>query len=330
MRVSMTILVRAIKGLLCGFFLAAFTPLPACGPVITAAVPSVASHAGFGVRTFYSNFQGDVDLQNTRAPGYNWYPYNFFGAGTAKLSQIQPMLGGGINLLGDTTGPNGEISSVSANGSTFIGQAFGGGGYFEAVLKFNPYQVLANASNPANGFPAWWTLAAEKITGNDQWPGQATGYTHYIEPDIMEYKLATTATAITNVYLGTFHDWYGIYAVTCYPSPFCQVESHPNGETVPVATDFTQYHAYGMLWVPATATTSGYVQYYFDRAPVGALVSWTQYTNQPPTPVGQPWVFGIIDLQHPALILGTGLNQPMQVQSVSVWQRNGLFNSPPH
>ena len=65
---------------------------------------------------------------------------------------------------------------------------------------------------------------------------------------------------------------------------------------------------------------------YFDGQLLGHTVSWTQFTGQPPTPVGQPWVFGRMDQQHLFFILGSGLGQPFTVKSVNVWQKNASSN----
>jgi hypothetical protein len=44
------------------------------------------------------------------------------------------------------------------------------------------------------------------------------------------------------------------------------------------------------------------------------------------TPANQSWAFSIIDRQHLALILETGLNQTMKVKSVNVWQTTDANN----
>jgi hypothetical protein len=70
----------------------------------------------------------------------------------------------------------------------------------------------------------------------------------------------------------------------------------------------------------------GYIQEYFDGAPIGRRVSWSKLKNLsaiPPTP------FGIADLQHLLLILGTGTQYPMTLRSVSVWQLSDANNFRP-
>jgi hypothetical protein len=102
---------------------------------------------------------------------------------------------------------------------------------------------------------------------------------------------------------------------------------NPSGRRVaPAGTDYNQFHTYGFLWVPATSTTRGSMSAYFDGQLIGNTVTWTEYTNQPPTPVGQPWAFGRIDQQHLYFILGTGVGEQFTLKSVNVWQRDGSHN----
>ena len=122
------------------------------------------------------------------------------------------------------------------------------------------------------------------------------------------------------------HDWYGIPRVTC--PVLCGVHmNNPTGERDPPAgTDFTQYHTYGFLWIPATSGSNGSMSAYFDGKLVGNTRTWTEFTDQAPTPVGKPWTFGRIDQQHLFMILGTGVGQPFTIRSVNVWQRNASRN----
>ena len=57
----------------------------------------------------------------------------------------------------------------------------------------------------------------------------------------------------TNTYYGTLHNWSG-------STPLWS--SSPNYAQVPFATDFSQWHTYGILWTP------GQITWYFDNVPV--------------------------------------------------------------
>jgi len=96
--------------------------------------------------------------------------------------------------------------------------------------------------------------------------------------------------------------------------------------TIAWNTHFSAYHTYGLLWVPAIATTNGYIQYYFDGEPVGQPITWAQFTNESPASTPADQDFGIVDLQHLVVILGTGTQYPMTISAVSVWQKSADDN----
>ena len=299
-----------------------------CTPVIAAQAPSPASQAGYTQNTFSANFtSSNVDIANSKDPGYSWYLWNLYGS-HASPAAIGLNSDGSVTLAGDTVGPGGELMTATAarNSAGFVGTAFGGGAYIEATFKFNPADVI-RANNKY--WPAFWSLALEASVrpGANQWPGQAHGFQHQIEVDFFEYLLQGYGGP-QNAYSSSMHDWYGIYKSTCPPG-LCQVgfEFNESKRLAPAGTDFTQYHTYGSLWVPATSAASGYIQFFFDGEPIGAVRKWSQYTDQPPTnPKQQPWAFGVLDRQHLVLILGTGPQEPMTVQSVNVWQASASQN----
>jgi hypothetical protein len=287
-------------------------------------IPRQAVAAHYTVRTFTSTFSANqVDITNTLRSGFKWYPYHFFGPGT-KLSSIGLNSDGSVTLLGDISGPNGELATASSTGTPggFVGTAFGGGGYFEATFKFDPKDVIKNSFN---GWPSWWSMGIEHMANLDtqQWPEQQKGYEHFIEADFFEYDLKDyVGKGKLNYFGGALHDWFGLsgdrYSHVTLPNSLIVRE-------VPTNTDFTQYHKYGFLWAPATSTRDGYAEHYFDGRRVGRRIAWRQYTNQSPPPK-PPWMFSIIDQNHLVLILGTGLNEPMTVSSVNVWQASDDYN----
>jgi hypothetical protein len=312
--------------LLCG---AAPLMLTLSLPLTALAVPpDEATAHGYTVNTFSSNFTAQtVDMNSSLNRGYKWYLFDMYSKKANPLG-IKLNSDGSVTLLGDTTGALGELSSVAPyqGTNTFVGTAFGGGAYIEAVFHYDPAQVTATHVNGGRvAWPSFWSLPMEGtiIRGTNQWPGQPTGYEHNVEADMFEADLFNYPTA----YGVGLHDWYGIPNKTC-AGGLCGVGMvNPSGERVPPkGTDFRQYHTYGFLWVPATATTSGSMSAYFDGQLIGHTVTWTRYTNQPPTPVGQPWRFGRLDQQHMFFILRTGQGQPYTIQSVNVWQKNASSN----
>lgn len=295
------------------------------------AVPSEVVAAGYLVHTFASTFDATtVDTAESKASGFDWYVWNLFSQ--ADASKVVLNGDHSVTLMGDPAGPNGEIVTAARTGATtYVGTAFGGGAYFEAVFKFDPATVVAAGFK---GWPSWWSLPLDHaIDGTGTWwNGDAgTGYDNHIEPDFFEYDIQGSPP---NRYGGTLHNWYGAYKSTCSPSSYCDwhTPSSVNLRTAPPGTDFTNYHAVGFLWVPATAASPGSATYFFDRVAIGATTTWTKWVDQP-IPVGvappspqPPWAISWMDREHYLLVLGTGVGEPMTIQRVDVWQASALGN----
>lgn len=278
------------------------------------APPPEAVSAGYITRTFatYRFSPETVDDRQTYARGYPWYAWRFFG-GSTERDAVALNADGSVILHGGHS--NGQLASAAAvpEQPYFVGKAFGCGGYFKAVLKFDPRQV-----DKRFGWPSWWTMALEHLDGDhgNEWRGLDPRFKHYAEADIFEYSRQGGS------YYATLHDWFGIYRLTC--KEWCDVSNAPNNlVTPPAGTDFSQFHAYGMLWVPATKAIPGTVTWYFDGKPMLTRRYAKLDRQPPPTSAGQPWTFGIMDQQHMVLMLGSGHNSPMTVRSVEVWQGPG-------
>lgn len=312
------------RAALCGMMIAVGAKVAAAPSVPS--VPPQAAAVGYRTETFatVSNFTPQtVDQKLTYASGYQWYFFNLCSTVPARLPTTTLNTDGSITVASFTNNFEATIASAAEIPAApyFRGAAFGGGGYFEATLSFD-----AKAVNLGTGWPAWWTLALEEADGHhgDQWVGQKTGYEHFIEPDIFEYDQGAAHPA---AYYGSIHDWSGIWNATC--KSYCEVSSSYDISVrpVPTGTNFSAYHRYGLLWVPATATKKGSITYYFDGGQVGRAITYSQFTNQAPPPTAAtPWTFGVIDRQHLVLILGAGSSTPMRVQSVTVWQASRANN----
>ena len=292
----------------------------------SSSAPTAAAGVGYMRNTFSSFTPGDIDIGDTGKSGFAWYLYHFFGS-HAQSRNITINPDGSVTLDGDVTGPNGQLATAAPakNAAKFVGVAFGGGAYIEAAIKFDP--VAARSKN-SKGWPSFWALTLEHAaTGAAQWSGEPQGYEHFVEVDFFEYDIDERGLGL-NYYGANMHDWYGVYNSTCAGHGFCDAwRGYSDVKTaVQPGTDLTQYHTYGFLWVPATPAGEGYAEFYFDRRPVGNKIVWGKFTNQNGVPDGQPWKFGILDNQHLALILGTGVGEPMTVASVNVWQASDNGN----
>lgn len=226
------------------------------------------------------------------------------------------------NNLGTSTSVNAALATAKPNAGVPAafqnGTAFGGGAYFEAVMRWTP--VL---SGVLPRWPSFWSLPFEQdnATGiySNQWPGQAAGYHHGLEWDFMEYD-----AQVTNKFGVALHDDYGLTG--------SQLTVNGNSGVPNVGTaNFAEFHKFGFLWIPATSVSSGSAKFYFDDVQVGLTVTWALNTDSstPPPPSGTQ-ICSILDKRHQFLILGNTTQGTtaiqMIVQSVNVWQASTANN----
>jgi hypothetical protein len=300
---------------------------------IAESAPEAAAENNFLTNTFSSSLnQNEIDLAKSGNTGFRWYLGQFFSTASMDEKELSFPPSGGVVIGGTGDMPIlGTAEPVEHDGG-WVGTAFGGGGYFEAQLKFNPDDTLRSGDKDL--WPAFWSMAIEHLANlkEQQWPGQAPGYVHFAEPDFFEYD--RSGLTPQNYYGGAFHEWYGKWDSACGPNTFCSVSNMPRGQTsysnfkigAPFGTDFNVYHKFGFLWVPATTITNGRAQYFFDDKLTSDVISWKQYSGQQPPPGKAPWTFGIIDQQHLVLFLQTGSQEPMAILSVNVWQNSAADN----
>ena len=290
------------------------------------APPAAAAH-GYNVLTFNSGFAPALlDTAQEYTAGKEWYMFNAYYV--SPTSTGVALNGDGSLTLTGQASANWQVSTTGivggAGSSNWTGTAFGGGGYFEAVFKFDPAEV-----HLANGWPSFWSTSIESMAylTSQQWAGQATGYYNAPELDFFEYEYGTYHYPYA--FATTLHHRYGIYDVTCRGAGYCDQQTlYPSSvRDAPSGIDWTQYHKVAALWIPATPTRSGSVTTYVDGVQVGAPNTWTQFANQAPPPTSRTsWTYGIIDQRHMAIILGTGTGQHLTIKSVKVWQASGAHN----
>jgi hypothetical protein len=137
-------------------------------------LPAAVIAAGYTTRTF-----GPAVTLGTTVFNYN------FGGVTPISGQSVQNGDGSITLpITDGSGFGAGIgTAVSTGGVNWTGIMFGPGWYAEAVIKFT-------ATNFGGGFPfpAWWMESQDWLIGSVlQWPGQAAGFKHRIEFDLMQW-----------------------------------------------------------------------------------------------------------------------------------------------
>lgn len=273
-------------------------PPPVPGPAGPpgAIIPIPAAQAGYLTRTF-----------GPTAPLGAWLPWNFFGQSNG-LAATQDALGA-LHLTG--TGALTTAVNDYTQPHKWRGLSFGGGYYYQAIVSFQ-------GAPPSTGkWPALWALAIEHAsggyegTGALQVQGQPAGYDHFVEQDFLE-AIGTTAS-----YSTTLHEHYGLSAGNA-----SNVQAGIQGYKTPIQGAWSQPQKIGFLWVPATATTQGYVESFYNDQPQGKI-TWSAYSSAS-VPPANPYAIG--DLQHFPLIITTNAANPMTVSEVSVWQANAASN----
>ena len=306
-------------------------PISVFGGAVTN-VPPAAAAAGYNTQTFQSGFTAaNIDSGLTYTSGYKWYKSNFYGFNPNTTLTAYGDGSASLALLDTNWLANQHWSTAGISGSNWVGMWFGGGAYFEAELTFNGPAVDTN-----NGFPAFWLECFEHVNAslglvpNDQWPGQASGYAHFSEIDILEYLSPSGIANSANQWTGAIIDWYGTSTCTGGATPFYCNQHHTHWLPMQYIDYTNTTHKFGFLWKVATPSSPGSATWYIDGMIVG-YDEWDQYTGQPPVPppnIGTPrnWTYGIIDQQHFAIILGTGHEASMRVNNVRVFQASSNNN----
>lgn len=286
-------------------------------------VPAAAAQYGFTNLTFNTtNWSAPytIDINNTREPGFQWYVNLYYPLASSPTFNGSGCTDG-VNCqtppsnftIGTSTlviGANDAFSYMSTCGwnnttSAIIGQSFGSGFYAEAQNAF-----VAPAPGGSASSPSFWSEPEEMLAGS---VGH-TGQTNYVE-------IGTQEAAFGSPINDHVIDWNDGNSVR-------------NQGLLNLGTAITAYfgagfnyntlHKYATLWVPSPqGGGTGYLYTYVDDV----LMSTQTYS---PTAVASPALspnnpsgsLSEMDTHHPCLILQNGVNWPMTVGTVRVWQLN--------
>jgi hypothetical protein len=276
--------------------------LPATGPVTSA--PPQAASVGYTLLTYGPA----VTL------GSMWW-------GLSGANVVQNADGSFTDFGGMPNNYNAHISTAIGttgdSSGTIRGVAFGNGGYFELTFSWANPPVVSNiddTGNPDRGWPSFWSTTAEHdFTYLGDLPNRQN-----LELDTYE-ALGPTDQDFNCGIIAWWDD-----------SPSDQFSNNntgqPGGTRSPAGTDVTMRHKMGFLWVPATATTQGYVRSYFDDVQVGNTYVWDQFTGGSiPGQPGSP-TFSCMDAGRRRIWVGTGTPNPMTVYAFRVWQKDASGN----
>ena len=299
--------------------------------VTTAADPvHPAIAAGYDTIIFEDDFDNtsNIDMADTRTAGFMWYRKMWFGLPIINPDQIS--ISDSVLKIGNGTGNWPAIVTAIDTGVTdaYVGTVFEDGCYFEMRMKFDPADWTAGFGT--TGIPNFYSMSIEHIADPDsvslgKWPGQASGYSHFIEFDFME----TNSNATTS-YLSVTHDWGGTAPEPGSGAYPINIVNGGNNIINVGEIDFTKFHDYGFLWVPQVDSTPGRLQRYFD----GVLVSSLYFLGPPGSPPlpntdnsftpvtagAADRTYSIIDQHRLAVLIGAGKDWPIYVDWIKVWQ----------
>ncbi len=217
-----------------------------------------------------------------------------------------------------TMGPSAGMSKGPAPWQQgWNGKVFTGGWYTEARYSTEwqsctgaggtgPSCVATGTVVPANsvnnGHASIWSYAEDHF---------APGDTVFSENDLMDGIYGDGVNPASGYYLVGTLAWNGGSATNSHNGTNCiEASDLVNINTCGFASNFqdrTHAHIWGQLWVPATGSTAGFVQQYFDGVPMGKF-TWNQFV------AGQTTNPGVIDVDHMQVNIG---NDPRHAEDTT-------------
>jgi hypothetical protein len=279
-------------------------------------IPPQAYDAGFRNLVFFDDFNTikTIDVNGTGAPGYNWYTRQV--TGPQYTQAITPTPASWISVQNSiltlkTNNPaigGFELQSIGyAGGGNYV-KGFtltpGNGAYLEVSAAFDP--GLSYGAGDARPWPT--PLWIQDLTGTLALLN-GTSAAHYIEYDVYEASPTGVGTIANNM---NSHDWTAVGAVNTQNSVV----------GVPTFSVGTGFNTYGMVW-KTIAGGGGLVQRYFNGVH-WAIVDMSYSAGAGSSPAASPsnpnGVFSSGDSENFVLFMLTGVNWPMRVDYVAVWQ----------
>lgn len=262
--------------------------------IISVKAPTQAVNAGYSVLKFSDEFTSlsTIDTTNTGVPGKKWYTDRPWAWGVTPPGDLS-ITDGILTITPSTTSPNCNLITASQKGK--VGEGFKYG-YFEARMAFNPDDAVGS-----DGFPAFWSLSKNQVLNSNQ--------QYSMEIDFFE-AYRTPTEPFNDRFVGTIHEF------NLTVDPAIDRATYGNNVKFLPGTLWTNFHTYGCLWQP------GVVIWYFDDKEV--LRQYYSATAEPnPNPNGYPvGTFSSLDTENEglAILLGSGVNYPLKVDWVRVWQ----------
>jgi hypothetical protein len=294
-------------------------------------LPAAVIAAGCTQNVFFDDFDDThtIDMQDTRAPGFNWYRYSATESSSTPTANFGIVNDSGVSALRFSTAGGSLNGATRSTTYGAVGKSFHATGHSCTYIEGRVAMGLVPTT--AGTWPAFWALATKHMQNVQMpWPDPAdVGYEHYIELDIMEL-----ATRYSDNARATIIDWYGDYntkTTDCNMLHYCNTQdSQGLGPNVAGTYDSTEaapvFHRFGALWIPSVAQsgqatyTQGAMHWYYDGVELGVAPTWT---GPPSTTVfvpTAPWKYSLIDQIDMSLIMDTGGGAFMDVDYAAVWQ----------
>jgi hypothetical protein len=281
---------------------------PSLAPLVSApAAPAAAAAVGYNALTFNSTTLGTT--------AGNVMAFNYYG-NVVPPGGIVQNADGTITLTGNSGNNYDQTLNTNRYNRTFgpipfQGIAFGGGLYLEIVMQFS------GVPNGDDQSPSINLSDVESQSGYIPFPHSA-----WIEMDGPETDIASNRQ-----YGVALHNWYN----TGHPDKnvLVDIPSVVKGSlvTLPAGSTLNDKNTYGVLWVPATTTTQGYIKWFFNNQQVGPTASWTLYSDSQPFPPSGSNIGNVIDVRHLTANVGVSSTRyPTTVYSFRVWQASGANN----
>ncbi len=238
-------------------------------------------HEGYKI-VFEEHFEG-LNLSKDGRGQHTWHEGVWFNQKHAPLRNISAK-DSVLSLKWEREQEAADTSITTASRDMKIVKAWRYG-YFEARMRWAPVP---------GAWPAFWLIPVQNATGEDLYDGRRESG----EIDVFEGLGNHPHT-----FFGTIHDWIDKQDHTRKPNAF----------ELPKDVDFSQFHTYGLLWVP------GEVTWYFDDRPLHTAKTWPVFDRQDFFIVlgmqeGVDWKYG-------ELSGVTARSMTLDVDWVRVWQK---------
>ena len=264
------------------------------------APPPGAAAAGFKRLVFQEEFTDleGIDIDDTRKPGFNFYPKLAWGKYVLPKEHIR-VEDGVLHLTNPKNNAQSDLFSAVSDkykSGDYIGFAIGGGAYFEASIAFDPDYLKKNRG--IEGFPAFYSNPVEHFFFKTPLPYE------YLELDHMEYNSSwyPDRSDYFHALIKWTVDRTGLHRDFVDPVWKRRIVDPP-GEP-----DFNTFNTFAALWIPGV---DGRVDTYFNNQLCRSLTA----KEYPKLRVG--------DQQHFIIILAPASGPSVSTGFASGWNETG-------